>query len=78
VLVERYPVYYDDVDDVHLYRHPKHDTWHLSPDPFDPADDACVAKIPAVSGPVPTGARAWRVWDGADWVDAGVTIREVA
>jgi hypothetical protein len=63
----------------HLFHHPKYDEWHLSTEPFDPATDACAAWIAAAGGPVPTGARAWRVdYDGAKWVDAEATAREVA
>jgi hypothetical protein len=43
----------------HLFRHPGRDEWHLKAGkPFDPAETACVAYIPAAGGPVPTGARA--------------------
>ena len=63
----------------HLYRHPEDDEWRLRNKPFDPATGACAAHIPAARGPVPTGARAWRVYDGkGGWVDAEVTAREVA
>ena len=63
----------------HLLRHPGLDQWHLSAEPFDPASAACVAWIPAVRGPVPTGARTWTVaLGGAKWGEAEVTAREVA
>ena len=45
---------------------------------FDPADNTCVAGIDAAGGPVPTGARAWLVKVGGEWVEAEVTAREVA
>ena len=65
----------------HLYRHPELDQWHISSKPFDPATNACVANIPAAGGPVPTGARAWRVDLGSfgnpNWVQYEVTAREV-
>jgi hypothetical protein len=64
--------------DVHLYRHPEHDHWHLMNKPFDPTVTGCSAMIPAAGGPVPTGARAWTVVaDGGEWVGAEVTVREV-
>jgi hypothetical protein len=62
----------------HLHRHPKNDKWHLSDEPFDPATAACAAWIAAAGGPVPTGARAWRVAVGGKFVEAEVTAREVA
>ena len=61
----------------HLFRHPEDDKWHLSFKPFDPADPFCVASISAAGGPVPTGARAWWVYDGGKWVEHEVTAREV-
>jgi hypothetical protein len=62
----------------HLFRRPGRDQWHLAYEPFDPAVTACAAWTPAASGPVPTGARAWKVADGkGGWVDAEVTAREV-
>jgi hypothetical protein len=65
----------------HLFRHPGRDEWHLSHEPFDPAAtfSPWVAAFPAAGGPVPTGARAWRVADGRGVsVTADVTAREVA
>jgi hypothetical protein len=61
----------------HLRHHSGRDKWHLSSRPFDPASTNCVASIPAAAGPVPTGARAWRVHNGRKWVDGEVTAREV-
>ena len=65
----------------HLLRDPKSDQWHLTDKPFDPAADNIVmafATIPAAGGPVPTGARAWTVVVGGEWVQHEVTAREVA
>jgi hypothetical protein len=62
----------------HLFRHPVTDEWHLRTKPFDPASTACVAAIAAAGGPVPTGARAWRVAVGGKFVEHEVTAREVA
>ena len=63
----------------HLYHYPEGDEWRLANKPFDPAATACVAWIPAAGGPVPTGARAWRVHTGGNvWDEAEVTAREVA
>jgi hypothetical protein len=62
----------------HLFRHPELDEWHLWAKPFDPADSACVACIPAAGGPVPTGPRAWTVAVGGKAVEHEVTAREVA
>jgi hypothetical protein len=62
----------------HLYRHPERDRWHLRNKPFDPAKTACAAYIPAAGGPVPTGARAWRVVKDGKWVNREVTAHEVA
>jgi hypothetical protein len=61
----------------HLYRHPEEGQWHLHDRPFDPAKTSCRAHIPAAAGPVPTGARAWTVDDGAGWVEHEVTACEV-
>ena len=36
------------------------------------------AYIPAAAGLVPTGVRAWTVYDGEKWVEHEVTAREVA
>jgi hypothetical protein len=76
-LLEGYPAF-SAGPNKHLFRHPRLDLWQLSDKPFDPADNACSASVPAARGPVPTGARAWTVWVGAKWVDAEVTAREVA
>ena len=77
-LVEGYPVF-SAGPDKHLFRHSETDEWQLRSKPFDPADDGCVAWIPAAAGPVPTGARAWTVHTGGNvWGDAEVTAREVA
>jgi hypothetical protein len=62
----------------HLFRRPMNGEWHLSYEPFDPATNACFARIAAAGGPVPTGARVWRVGDGVKWFDAEATAREVA
>jgi hypothetical protein len=62
---------------MHLFRHPEADQWQLSFKPFDPAVTGAWARIPAAAGPVPTGAGAWTVWDGAKYVEAEVTAREV-
>jgi hypothetical protein len=62
----------------HLFRHPEDDQWRLNIKPFDPAETGAFATIPAARGPVPTGARAWRVHGGANWVTGEVTAREVA
>jgi hypothetical protein len=70
---------YASVAGQHLcYAASPHDQWVLDSKRFDPADNTCVAGIPAAGGPVPTGAQAWWVHDGAKWVDAEVTAREVA
>ena len=63
----------------HLHRHPALDEWQISPEPFDRAQTACFARIPAAAGPVPTGARAWRVFLGGvnGWYTAEVTAREL-
>ena len=50
----------------------------FSDEPFDPMEAGCFACIAAAAGPVPTGARAWSVHIGVDWVDAEATAREVA
>jgi hypothetical protein len=63
---------------VHLFRHPKTDQWVLANKPLNPARSGGVACIAAAGGPVPTGARAWRVAERGKWVDAEVTAREVA
>ena len=62
----------------HLFRHPEDDRWCLCIKPFDPAEKTCFAWIAAAGGPVPTGARVWRVGDGVKWFDAEATAREVA
>ena len=62
----------------HLFRHPQTDQWNLRFGPFDPATNACAAWIAAAGGPVPTGARAWRVYDGREWGGGELTAREVA
>jgi hypothetical protein len=63
----------------HLFRHTGRDRWCLSTKPFDPANFASVAWIPAAAGPVPTGARAWTVHTGGNvWAEAEVTACEVA
>ena len=62
----------------HLFWHPEEDEWHLSPKPFDPAEDGCTAYIAARrGGPVPSGARAWRVAVGGEFVDRELTVCEV-
>jgi hypothetical protein len=77
-LVEGYPAF-SAGPDRHFYRHPGHDRWHLKSEPFDPANFACVAWVPAAAGPVPTGARAWTVHTGGNvWDEVEVTAREVA
>jgi hypothetical protein len=76
-LVEGFPSY-SAGPKKHLYRHPGLDKWHLSDTPFDPAETGCRASIPAAGGPVPTGARAWEVFAGGEWVTAEVAAREVA
>ena len=79
-LVEGYPAF-SAGPTKHLFRHPGRDEWYLDTKPFDPAMDACAAKISAAGGPVPTGARAWKVGDGirkGGWVQREVTAREVA
>jgi hypothetical protein len=63
----------------HLFRHPETDMWQIMNKPFDPASTACLALIPTEGGPVPTGARAWKVHTGGDvFVELEVTAREVA
>jgi hypothetical protein len=57
----------------HIFRHPEDDMWTISGEPFDPAKRVAWAYIPAKGGPVPTGARTWRVYDGAKHVDGEVT-----
>ena len=78
-LVDGYPAYAAGLT-MHVYRHPGFDQWLISPEPFDPEDPAYFAMIPAVGGPVPTGARAWTVVvdDDCEWAIAEVTAREVA
>jgi hypothetical protein len=77
-LVDGYPTF-SAGPDKHLFRHPEVDQWQLSDEPFDPATDACLAKTPVAGGPVLTGARAWEVADGGEWVvEHEVTAREVA
>ena len=76
-LVEGYPSYAAGPR-THLYRHPGRDAWHLGSKPFDPATTACAAAIAAVGGPVPTGARAWKVLFGpGNWGEAEATACEV-
>ena len=77
MLVDGYPAF-SAAPDKHLFRHPQYDRWQLSDEPFDPATNACFAKIPAAGGPVPTGARTWMVHTGGNYVEAEVTAREVA
>jgi hypothetical protein len=36
------------------------------------------AGLGSAGGAVPTGARAWRVYDGREWGDGELTAREVA
>jgi hypothetical protein len=60
----------------HLFWHPEADEWLLSSIPYDPAEKTCVAFIGARGGPVPAGARAWRVFTGGEWVDRELTVRE--
>jgi hypothetical protein len=62
----------------HLFHHPGLDQWHLHRWPFDRAVTVCWAYIRAASGPVPTGAQAWTVLLGGEWVEAKVTAREAA
>ena len=76
-LVEGFPAY-SAGDDRHLYREPKEDDWQISRAPFDPADTNCLAFIPAAGGPVPTGTRGWNVAVDDAWVDAELTLCEVA
>jgi hypothetical protein len=76
-LVDGYPAYAAGPD-LHLFRHPKLDEWHLDLKPFDPADTGCLAAIPAGGGPVPTGAHNWRIDLGGGLIDAELTAREVA
>jgi hypothetical protein len=62
----------------HLYRHPELDAWHLSIKPFDPVTNARAAWIAAAGGPVPIGARTWKVGrGGTKWGEAEVTAREL-
>ena len=77
--VEGYPAF-SAGPEKHLFRYPEYDEWRLTSKPFDPAETAraCFAKIPAAGGPVPTGARAWEVGDGARFDQHEVTAREVA
>ena len=77
VLLEGYPAY-SAGPDMHLFRHPKLDEWHLDLKPFDPADTGCLAATPAGGGPVPTGAHNWRIDLGGGLIDAELTAREVA
>ena len=76
-LVEGFPSYTGGPNR-HLYRHPATEHWHLFNKPFDPAVTACTAWITAPGGPVPTGARAWRVSRGGKPGTAEATAREVA
>jgi hypothetical protein len=77
-LVDGYPSFSAGAEK-HLFRHPGRDQWYLSYSPFDAADYTCVAKIDAVGGPVPTGARTWVVSDGKGGsVTAAVAACEVA
>ena len=61
----------------HLFRHPETDEWQLHRKRFDPSTSDCWACIPAAGGPVPTGARAWDVADGAELVPTELTALEV-
>ena len=61
----------------HLFWHPKGDKWFLSYTPFDPAKPGGIANIAVRGGPVPAGARAWRVHTGGKYVDRELTVREV-
>jgi hypothetical protein len=76
-LVAGYPSY-SAGPERHLFRHPGRDEWHLAHEPFDPTVPGWLATIAAAGGPVPTGARAWLVCDGAKWDEREVTAREVA
>jgi hypothetical protein len=62
----------------HLFRHPEREQWHLHNAPFDPAIIlGNVAMISEEGGPVPTGARTWRVCTGGNWVSVELTVREL-
>eukprot|EP01052_Picozoa_sp_SAG31_P025021 SAG31_NODE_2167_length_6269_cov_4.097731_6_plen_358_part_00 len=65
----------------HLFHDPEHDTWNLSPDPFDPNDPGCFAHVAATTGQIPTGTCSWKfiLSGGSDgrWGEAEVTAREV-
>jgi hypothetical protein len=65
----------------YLFRHPERDLWYLHHAPFDPATFSQIVStahvIAAGNGPVPTGARTWRVRTGGKWVSAEVTVREL-
>jgi hypothetical protein len=63
----------------HLFWHPEEDQWRLASNPYDPAKKGSIAfaNIAARGGPVPTGARAWRVVAGGKFVDRELTVREV-
>jgi hypothetical protein len=63
-LVAGFPAY-SAGPDKHIFRHPVVDQCRLATKPFDPTVTACWAWILAAGGPVPTGARAWTVNDGA-------------
>ena len=59
-----------------LYRHQANEQWRVGSE-FRPDKSACNGKIVSAGGEVPVGAQAWRCWDGKEWEERTVTVREL-
>ena len=58
----------------YCYRYSDGDQWLLT-DEFNPSSSVCSACIAAQEGPLPVGARAWRIADGkGGWMDGGCML----
>ena len=56
-----------------FYRYVPEDHWFLRAE-FTPDEVACSACIMAKEGPLPVGARTWKVWIGGKWEDGTLTV----
>ena len=58
---------------MYCYRHTPLDKWLLR-NMFRPDSGVHNGDIVAKEGPLPVGARTWRVWDGGKFVDGTLTV----